>query len=82
MDWFFSSAIDYTGGLAKWTAWSPLRSSRIVRNGLLPLLCDRVKVSGWTAKLTASLSATGDLVLDSTKDAKCTKIMMNAMKDG
>jgi len=31
MDWFFSTTIEYTGGLAMWTAWSPLHSSIIVR---------------------------------------------------
>ncbi|KAL9286018.1 hypothetical protein AtEden1_Chr4g0281461 [Arabidopsis thaliana] len=34
----------------------------IWHNGLPALLCDRVEVSGWTAELTASLSATGDRV--------------------
>ncbi|CAA0394059.1 unnamed protein product [Arabidopsis thaliana] len=32
----------------------------IWHNGLPALLCDRVEVSGWTAELTAFLSATGD----------------------
>ncbi|KAL9299174.1 hypothetical protein AtEden1_Chr2g0229471 [Arabidopsis thaliana] len=34
----------------------------IWQNGLSGLFWDRVEVSGWTAELTASFSATGDRV--------------------
>ncbi|KAL9808856.1 hypothetical protein AtNW77_Chr00c002g0321081 [Arabidopsis thaliana] len=34
----------------------------IWQNGLPGLLYDRVEVSGWTAELTTSVSATGDRV--------------------
>ncbi|KAG7636059.1 Transposon En/Spm-like [Arabidopsis thaliana x Arabidopsis arenosa] len=53
MDWFFSSAIEYNW----WTGKVDCL------NGLYGLLWDQVEVSGWTAELTASLSATCDRAL-------------------
>ncbi|VYS68231.1 unnamed protein product [Arabidopsis thaliana] len=50
IDWFFSSPIEYNW----WTGKVDCL------NGLPGVLCDRLEVSGWTAELTASLSATGD----------------------